>query len=39
MDFDFNISDEVPLWKTFDYLITIKASQTQPSLVVAKDAK
>ena len=23
MDFDFKISDEVPLWKTFDYVLKI----------------
>lgn len=30
MDFDFNISDEVPLWKTFDYLIETE----QPKIVL-----
>ena len=28
MDFDFNISDEVPLWKTFDYLIETEQPKT-----------
>ena len=28
MDFDFNISDEVPLWKTFDYLIETEQTKT-----------
>lgn len=30
MDFDFNISDEVPLWKTFDHLIETE----QPKIVL-----
>lgn len=30
MDFDFNISDDVPLWKTFDYLIETE----QPKIVL-----
>ena len=28
MDFDFSISDEVPLWKTFDYLIETEQTKT-----------
>lgn len=28
MDFDFKISDEVPLWKTFDYLIETEQPKT-----------
>ena len=28
MDFDFKISDEVPLWKTFDYLIETEQTKT-----------
>ena len=28
MDFDFSISDEVPLWKTFDYLIETEQPKT-----------
>lgn len=28
MDFDFNISDDVPLWKTFDYLIETEKPKT-----------
>lgn len=28
MDFDFKISDEVPLWKTFDYLIETEKTKT-----------